>query len=180
MMKPGKALLKVEFSFLAACMLGTTFLLFANVALRYLFHSSIFWAEEVLRYLIVWVTFVGAATCVREKAHISLDTLTSALPPRPRFVMALVGGGICIGSSLLLLRYALTFVLKMRSSGQVSATIGNFPMYIVYSCIPLGFLLISVWSVKDLADVISRRRAEQAARPTKGDGGGSTGDGKRT
>jgi C4-dicarboxylate transporter DctQ subunit len=174
MMKPGKALRKVEYGFLAACMLGTTFLLFANVTLRYLFHSSIFWVEEVLRYLIVWVTFVGAATCVREKSHISLDTLTAALPPRPRFVMALAGGVACVASSLVLFRYALTFVLKMGATGQVSATIGDFPMYIVYSCMPIGFLLITIWSVKDLFDVVGKRRAELSGT---GDTG-SNGEGK--
>jgi TRAP-type transport system small permease protein len=35
--------------------------IFANVALRYLSGSSIVWAEEVARYAMVWLTFLGVA-----------------------------------------------------------------------------------------------------------------------
>lgn len=145
---------KVEYAFLAACMLGTTGLLFANVLLRYIFHSAIFWAEEVLRYLIVWTTFIGAAVCVREKSHITLDTLVAALPTGARKAASVAGALVTTGAALYLMVISGGFALKMRATGQVSATIGNFPMYIVYSCMPLGFALYSMWSLRDLAEML--------------------------
>lgn len=154
---------KVEYAFLAACMLGTTGLLFVNVVLRYFFHSAIFWAEEVLRYLIVWTTFIGAAVCVREKSHITLDTLVAALPAGARKAASVAGALVTAGAALYLMVISAGFAMKMRSTGQVSATIGNFPMYIVYSCMPIGFALYSIWSIRDLADSL-RGRGGAAAK----------------
>ena len=92
-------------------MLATTFLLFINVTLRYLF-QGLFWVEEVLRYLFVWITFIGAATCVRQKAHISLDTLVlpAAFQAGP-----LSSGRHVVGSPVpLTYFYSLRFVLAER------------------------------------------------------------------
>ena len=61
---------RLEKFFLGGCMLFTTLLLFVNVMLRYFFHSGIFWVEETLRYLMVWIIFIGIVSCVRDDSHI--------------------------------------------------------------------------------------------------------------
>ena len=40
-------------------------IVFANVSLRYLSNFSITWAEEVARYLMIWMTFLGAGLSLR-------------------------------------------------------------------------------------------------------------------
>jgi len=134
---------KIEYLFLALVMLSTTLLLFVNVVLRYVFSSAIFWTEETLRYLIVWITFIGAATCIIKNSHISLDILTIFLPEKYHKIMYFAVNVICLIFSILIFWYSLKLTLAAREFGQISATIGNFPMYIVYSCMPLGsFLMI--------------------------------------
>jgi C4-dicarboxylate transporter, DctQ subunit len=154
-----KLLERVEYLFLSGCMLATTLLLFVNVTLRYLFQDAIFWVEEVLRYLFVWITFIGAATCVRQKAHISLDTVLLVLPARFRAPFLQVGNVIVIALSAYLTFYSLRFVLETRTSEQVSATMGAFPMYIVYSCLPIGFFLIGVATCQDFVRELRKSRA---------------------
>lgn len=143
-----KLLDNIEYGFLSLCMLATTFLLFTNVILRYFFGSAIFWAEEALRYLIVWITFIGAAICVKTGAHISLDTITSLLPRRSKPYFLLFSSLAGIIFSLILFKLSLNFVLQVKATGQVSSTIGGLPMYIVYSCMPLGLFLIAVRSLQ--------------------------------
>jgi C4-dicarboxylate transporter DctQ subunit len=133
---------KIEYVFLAGAMLSTTLLLFINVMLRYVFGSAIFWAEEVLRYLIVWITFIGAATCILKGGHISLDTILIFLQEKHQRFVQIGVYAVGVLFSALLLRYSLTFTLRIKAMGQLSATIGGFPMYIVYSCIPLGSFLM--------------------------------------
>ena len=149
---------RVEFLFLSGCMLIATLLLFVNVVLRYFFHSAIFWVEEVLRYLFVWITFIGAATCVRQKAHISLDTVVLVLPPRLQTPFLRFGNLVVIALSFFLTVYSTNFVLETKAGGQVSSTMGTFPMYIIYSCLPIGFFLIGVASCQDFGRGLLKNR----------------------
>jgi C4-dicarboxylate transporter DctQ subunit len=159
-MKAVQLLRKVEFAFLAICMLAATGLLFANVALRYFFESAIFWAEEALRYIIIWITFLGAAACIREHTHISLDTLAAALPAPARRVAALAAGIIQIAASLGLALLSLDFTLKTMAGGQVSSTLWGLPMAAIYACLPIGLLLSAIWATADFIKVLRTGRGE--------------------
>jgi len=141
---------RVEYVFLSACMLACTFLLFANVVLRYFFQSGIFWAEEALRYLMIWIAFIGAATCVRQGTHVSLDIVINLLPSNQRTAFSLFLDLVGTVVSLFLFKYSLDFVIHARETHQVSSTMGGVPMYLIYSCLPVGLLLIGVASAMKL------------------------------
>ena len=70
-----KILNKIEDVFCAVSLLLTTLILFVNVVLRYVFSASTSWAEEMIRYLMIWITFIGGSVCVRHSAHIRMDFL---------------------------------------------------------------------------------------------------------
>ena len=57
-------------------------LVFGNVVLRYGFNSGIAISEELSRWLLVWLTFLGAIVALREHAHLGVDTLVRALSAR--------------------------------------------------------------------------------------------------
>jgi TRAP-type C4-dicarboxylate transport system permease small subunit len=57
-------------------------LVFANVLSRYLFSYSIIWVEELTRYLMVWVGFIGSGLVLRYGAHIAVDAFQDLLPMR--------------------------------------------------------------------------------------------------
>ena len=54
-------------------------LLLIQVICRYVFHMPLAWAEELVRYTYIGVSFVGAIVAVRERSHISIDILPSLL-----------------------------------------------------------------------------------------------------
>ena len=145
--------------FLGACLLFATALLFTNVALRYFWKSSIFWAEEMLRYLIVWITFIGASTCVREESHISIDVLSNMLNDKGKRILKLTlnVAGLLFGAWFLTVSFSC--LRQVKSSGQVSATIGNVPMYVIYLCFPIGFLLYVLQSADRVFKLL--RQAER-------------------
>jgi TRAP-type C4-dicarboxylate transport system permease small subunit len=98
------------------CLAAMVVLVFGNVALRYLFNSGIVVSEELSRWLLVWLTFLGAIVAVREHGHLGVDTLVRALP--------IVGRKFCFVVSYLLMLYA-NWLLVQGSWKQAIITYGD-------------------------------------------------------
>ncbi|GGD26184.1 TRAP transporter small permease [Aureimonas glaciei] len=81
-------LLKVAIALLLAAMAA---LVFGNVVLRYGFNSGITVSEELSRLAFVWLIFLGAALALRDHAHIGIDTVIRALPPKAAKFCLLLG-----------------------------------------------------------------------------------------
>lgn len=88
---------KVLDNILVACMTIMFILLSANILLRFVFNDSIDVAEELPRFLFVWITFIGAIIALKENTHINVNILIVRLPKN--------GKKVCW-----FLRQALTFV----------------------------------------------------------------------
>jgi TRAP-type transport system small permease protein len=106
-------LLKVA---IAICLATMVVLVFTNVVLRYLFNSGIATSEELSRWLLVWLTFLGAIVALRQHAHLGVDTLVRALPPRGKLV--------CFMLSYLLMLYV-DALLTLGSWKQAVLTFGD-------------------------------------------------------
>ena len=59
--------------------LAATFLIFYNVILRQFSARSLAWAEELTRYIMIWVTFFGANLCIQNNVHV-IHTYPSDCP----------------------------------------------------------------------------------------------------
>ena len=65
---------------LALLMFGMVVLVFGNVVLRYGFNSGITMSEEVSRWFVIWLTFLGAVVLLKDRKHLGTDMLVSRLP----------------------------------------------------------------------------------------------------
>jgi TRAP-type transport system small permease protein len=106
-------LLKVA---IVLCLAAMVVLVFTNVVLRYVFNSGIATSEELSRWLLVWLTFLGAIVALREHAHLGVDTLVRALPA--------LGKRVCFIASYLLMLYA-DWLLTLGSWKQAVLTYGD-------------------------------------------------------
>jgi TRAP-type transport system small permease protein len=106
-------LLKVA---IAICLAAMVVLVFTNVVLRYLFNSGIATSEELSRWLLVWLTFLGAIVALRQHAHLGVDTLVRLLPPRGKLA--------CFVMSYLLMLYV-DALLTLGSWKQAALTFGD-------------------------------------------------------
>ncbi|HRF07040.1 MAG TPA: TRAP transporter small permease [Xanthobacteraceae bacterium] len=101
---------------IALCLVAMVALVFGNVALRYLFNSGITQSEELSRWLLVWLTFLGAIIAVRQHAHLGVDTLVKILPP--------FGKKLCFVTSYALMLWA-NWLLVQGSWKQAVITYGD-------------------------------------------------------
>ena len=54
--------------------------LFINIFLRYFFNSGLPWAEEMARFLFVWITFIGAVGALKDNKHLGFTTVVKKFP----------------------------------------------------------------------------------------------------
>ncbi|WP_275185402.1 TRAP transporter small permease [Bradyrhizobium sp. CSA112] len=101
---------------IAICLAAMVVLVFTNVVLRYLFNSGIATSEELSRWLLVWLTFLGAIVALRQHAHLGVDALVRALPPRGKLA--------CFVLSYLLMLYV-DALLTLGSWKQAVLTLGD-------------------------------------------------------
>ena len=52
----------------------------AAVLFRYVLHSSLFWSEELGRYLMIWFGYLGCAMALKENSHVNLNIFTNLFP----------------------------------------------------------------------------------------------------
>ena len=81
-------------------------MVFGNVVLRYGFNSGLDVSEELSRWCLVWITFLGATVALKEGRHLGVDFLVAKLSRRGRSVcfaitrttMLIVAAMFCYGS----------------------------------------------------------------------------------
>lgn len=114
-------------------------IVFLQFFTRYVLNDSLAWTEEIARYALIWITFIGAAVVARKNLHISVEVLLHYLPAVPaRLLLALVDiiKLLFIG---LLAYFSLTIVERMQWQRMV---IIDLPMSIVYGGVALGCFLM--------------------------------------
>jgi TRAP-type C4-dicarboxylate transport system permease small subunit len=115
-----------------AVVFGIFWLLFAVVFLqfytRYVLNDSLGWTEEIARYLLIGVTFVGSITAMRKGSHIAVEALLVFVPERLKHWTLVVIDGVVALFCGAMAWYA--YVLGARAPGyMVSIDIPKGYMY---------------------------------------------------
>lgn len=80
-----------ENAMLVIGMLSTTFILFANVIMRFCFKSGIVWSNEYANYAIIWIVCGGCGACVRSDAHMRITAIPDMIKnEKVKQVLALI------------------------------------------------------------------------------------------
>jgi C4-dicarboxylate transporter DctQ subunit len=63
---------------------------FLQIILRNLFATGFTWGDPLVRNLVLWVGFIGAAIATREGKHISIDVVSQWVPSRGKIVLEVI------------------------------------------------------------------------------------------
>lgn len=127
---------------LVALMAAMALLVFANVVARYVFNRSFVWAEELSRYMMVWVGFLGAGLVLRVGAHIAVEVFQDLLPRRAAQVLR--AGVVLVLAAALLAMLWLGILYVQFAWGQETPVL-NWNFGLVYVAMPVGALLMLVY-----------------------------------
>lgn len=112
-----------------------------EVIFRYVIKAPLAWNEELARYLMIWLTFIGGNVGIRRGTHVGAEGLKAFVSPRARKWVVLASNSIIMIFLVLLLKYGWLHALSVWP--QLSAMM-RISMFWVYIAIPLGALLMIV------------------------------------
>lgn len=124
---------------MAGLLAAMTLLVGAQIAGRFVFAYSIFWSDELSRFLLVWIAFLGMSIGVRRGAHPGVDSLVRTLPPAWGRTAALAAVVCCIAFFLVMVGHGA--LLVQRTWPQRSPSLG-LRMGIPYLAVPVAGLLM--------------------------------------
>ena len=145
----------------AVCIVQATALFLIVVAAvigRYMFGRSLTWTEEVPRYLLIWISFLGAAACVARREHVGFDVLFNALPAPVRRWLGAAIGLLILGFGWIVFRYGIVFVRDFGPDMMETIPFKNYWYYIV---LPISGALLLLFSLKNILDAWLGRHESQ-------------------
>lgn len=112
-----------------------------QVFARYVLHSSLFWSEEFMRYLMLWIVAAGAGISYTRGQFLGMRMVVEKLPQGPRRAADVVSA-ICVLIFLgITIWYGTTFSWGTRRQTAVALGISMFWIHI---SVVVGALLLAI------------------------------------
>ena len=133
---------------LCVAILGLMVLIvFTNTVLRYCFHSGIAQAEEILRYLFIWLSFLGIMSVYKSREHISVTLLTERLSPKAAAAMSLLVNALTLAAFAVLISGSVGYMIEAETMvGELT----GLPYRVIIAAILLASSVCFVLAVRDL------------------------------
>ncbi len=135
---------KICLNFSIALLVIVVLLTFTETVLRYCFHSSLKYTQELVTYAMPWISFVGGAAAWRRGALVNINVLGKA-PKTVRIVCSLVCEALIL--ALLVLTVRSGIVYAVRNVGQLSPAMQISTAW-CYASVPVGCFLMAFFSVE--------------------------------
>jgi TRAP-type C4-dicarboxylate transport system permease small subunit len=125
------------------------FIVFLQFFTRYVLNDSLSWTEEIARYGLMWIVFIGGIMVTRRNTHIAVELLSNVMTPGlVRSTLLAFVDLIKLGFLGLLAWFAWTITERM---GLQRMTVFDLPMSYVYAGVAFGCVgmfvrqAINVW-----------------------------------
>ncbi|CAM3872878.1 TRAP transporter small permease [Alkalicoccus chagannorensis] len=117
---------------------------------RFILGTSLGWSEELTRYLMIWLVFLGAAVALRDKSLIGIDMFVDKLPGKAQQIVR----NFTYGLMLVFFGF-----LMWRSIGVIEGVTGQLSpsmrvsMAYTYAAIPVGAFFMMMNAVVVLIEM---------------------------
>jgi TRAP-type C4-dicarboxylate transport system permease small subunit len=143
-------LVKIETAFLVLFLSSMILLAFFQVVLRNFFGTGLLWADPLVRHLVIWVGFTGAAIAAHEERHIGIDAFSRFFSERWQDGVRILTSLFAIVVCYYLADAAWVFLVDEKSSG--SDFMLNVPTWIALLIIPAGYALMAFHFLVKIAE----------------------------
>jgi C4-dicarboxylate transporter, DctQ subunit len=124
-------------------MLAGVAICFANVVARYLFGYALFWAEEVMVFLIIWGVFIGVAAAAYDRAHLNMDLFSQSFRGSVLAFLNAARVAVFLAACVFMIVQSWQVVALFYQGGVTSISAG-VPKWISHLSLPVGFALMAL------------------------------------
>jgi TRAP-type C4-dicarboxylate transport system permease small subunit len=143
---------RVEQVLIAVLLTVMILLAFAQIVLRNFFATGIDWGDALVRYLVVWVGFIGAAIATKEGKHITIDVLSRGLTGAGNSAIRAISHFVSAAVCGMLTWAGIKFIFFEAQMGGVAFF--KLPVWVPELIIPLTFGLMTLrYSVRLLNEI---------------------------
>lgn len=142
--------------FLTWFLAGTMSLLIGfQILNRFLIQTPAPWTEEFCRYNFVWLTIIASAKAIHDKEQLAVDIMPYLLANKPRIknTMRLIAELLLLFFLGVMFKQTVAFCQK--SVGTSCLTI-RFPVLYVYLVLPVGFMSMFLFEVKNMVETLRK------------------------
>jgi C4-dicarboxylate transporter, DctQ subunit len=149
---------RVEHILLIVLLSSMLLIAFFQIVLRNVFATGLAWGDPVVRNLVLWISFVGAALATQEGKHIQIDVTSRWTRPRGRRIVEVLTHGFSFFICCLLTWASIKFIhneIQMKNflfSG-IPAWVSEIILPLTFGSMAFRFGLRLVWSLSGILRV---------------------------
>lgn len=138
----------LEVTILAGGSAALAIILIINVIARSFF-KSIYYAEELAKFLIILITMIGVSYAARKARHIRMGAFFDLMPPRMEKTFVFIISAVSVVVLGLLTYYSYQYVAQMRVLGQKTSAL-QIPFWTFNVMVPVGFGLAAIQYIRTI------------------------------
>ena len=127
-----------------SCVLSIALIVSTSIFFRYVLNDSITWSEEIAKYLMVWMVFVGAPVAMVQSRHIAIEMFPNLFRPRIRALVFLIVNLLIVLTMAFWTYRGFTYTVGGMS--QVMSSFDKIPLGVVFASIPFGSCIMMIIS----------------------------------
>jgi len=137
-----RALLAIIRGIAGTLLICSVALNFANIFGRYFIHSSIYWAEEAMLFLMIGCVFLGSSIVAWSGRHIRMDVVYRLMPENIRIILDLFSELVFLLTAIVLVVFSWPVIRQLVAFDERSLA-ANIPLAIPQAMIPIGLLIMA-------------------------------------
>lgn len=138
----------VEVSILVFCVASLGILLITNVFAR-TFFQSIYFAEEVSKFLVMLTTFTGVSYAVRKARHIRMGAFLDFMPEKMEKVFIIIISLVSAIVMGIMTWFSYKYLINAMDMGHMTPAL-RVPKWTFYVIIPIGFGLACIQYIRTI------------------------------
>ena len=140
---------KISVILIIFSLLAMTFIVLIQVFFRFVLNNALPWPEEISRYLMIWMTFLGSGIACKYEEHIGVNFIRNRIQKKYQFFIQfiiscciLIFLAFCIWKGILLLKFTFN---QISPAAQIS-------MAWPYASVPIGCAIMFIHVFNSLCE----------------------------
>ncbi|MCP4021194.1 MAG: TRAP transporter small permease [Desulfobacteraceae bacterium] len=122
----------------------------SQVFSRYVLNHSLFWSEELARYLLVWLTFLGATSAYKRNAHPGVDIFYIRMRAAKKKICNLIVFLASMTLFSVMIVYGFQFAYFIRN--QITPAL-SIPKWFIFIIIPVSGMIFMIHCLANLMEL---------------------------